>query len=474
VTVTIDWSTLAAPGPDPRERPGQSGTGETVEPAVAGPGAALAATGARDLIGLYAARVEEAGRRSPVAALSPPAPIPFGRAVWQEAPSPVVETATAEQEDAWVMPRAAERRRRRSHMRWRFPVRGLAPVAGLRRLVTAAFVLTVLVAGMGQGALAQQRYRVQPGDTVESVAAEFGVDPAAILASSWVADPPNLQPGDVIVIPDPGQTPEEAAADAAAREGTSPWVAAAYYVEDGDTIEAIAATFDVDVEALVTFNGLDNPDLLQVGQRLLIPAQLDDATGEPVDGVAASGAGSGNSPAQWVPTHKQERNLSCEYASAFIATSAFGNGIPEQVFIDEVPPALNPHYGYRGDIDGAWGGYDDYGVYPEALVPVLNEWGFVGEVFYSMGDPTPLENHLDAGHPVIVWLALWGNTGVKYHDEDTYTVFAGEHVMVAYAYDAEGVYLSDPAHGSYKFMDWDTFTYVWGTSDGMSLAVYPM
>src|SRR5262249_46305612 len=208
--------------------------------------------------------------------------------------------------------------------------------------------------------------------------------------------------------------------------------------------------------------------------RLLIPANLDDATGEPIDGVAVSGANGGKSPPQWVPTHQQERNLSCEYASAFIATSAFGNGIPEQVFIDEVPKSRNPHYGYRGNIDGPWGGYNDYGVYPEALVPVLNEWGFDGDVFYAMGDPTLLKSHLDAGHVVIVWMALWGDTGVKYHDDDTYTVFAGEHVMVAYAYDDAGVYLSDPAHGTYKFMNWDTFRYVWGTSDGMSLAVYPM
>jgi LysM repeat protein len=347
-------------------------------------------------------------------------------------------------------------------------------MAGLRRLVTAAFVVTILFAGTGRETVAQQRYRVQPGDTLASVAAEFGVDPDAILASSWIADPPNLQPGDIIVIPDPSQSPEDAAKEAAAHEGTSPWVAAAYDVKDGDTIESIAASFGVDVGALAAFNGLDNPNLLDVGQRLLIPAKLDDATGEPVDGIAASGANAANTPPQWVPTHQQERNLSCEYASAFIATSAFGKGIPEQVFIDEVPKARNPHYGYRGNIDGAWGGYDDYGVYPEALVPVLNEWGFAGDVFYSMGDPTPLKNHLDAGHAVMVWMALWGDTGVRYHDDDSYTVFAGEHVMVAYAYDGNGVYLSDPAHGTYKFMNWDTFRYVWGTSDGMSLAVYPM
>jgi uncharacterized protein YvpB len=84
-----------------------------------------------------------------------------------------------------------------------------------------------------------------------------------------------------------------------------------------------------------------------------------------------------------------------------------------------------------------------------------------------------LKAELDAGHPVLVWLALWGDTGRVYHDDGRYTVFAGEHVVVAYAYDGKGIYISDPAHAAYAVMDWSTFLQIWGTSDGMSLAVYP-
>jgi hypothetical protein len=46
--------------------------------------------------------------------------------------------------------------------------------------------------------------------------------------------------------------------------------------------------------------------------------------------------------------------------------------------------------------------------------------------------------------------------------------------MTAYGYDETGVYLSDPASGSTRFYDWATFLWMWGTSDGMSLAVYPL
>jgi LysM repeat protein/uncharacterized protein YvpB len=457
----------AADGPVAQD--GEAGSADAEDPAV------QRFVPSRDLMSLYANRLDGANWRHPrAAATSPVIPIPFGRAVWQE--TPVAEPAAAE-EIAQPAPRPATNPRPRPRIRLHVPIRGLAPMAGLRRLVTAAFLVILVFAGFGQGALAQQRYRVQPGDTLWSVAEEFGVDPDAILAASWVADPPNLQPGDVIVIPDPGQSPNEAAEEAAANEGSSPWVAAAYYVERGDTIEAIAAAFAVDLDALIAFNGLDNPDLLNVGQRILIPATLDESTGEPVAAAGNTGTSGGQSsrnPAHpWVPTHQQERNLSCEYASVFIATSAFGTGIPESVFMDRIPQAENPHDGYRGDIDGRWGGYDDYGIYPEPLVSVLNDYGFAGEVFYGEYDPSLVKAHLDAGHPVIVWLALWGDTGVRYHDEGTYTVFAGEHVVVAYSYDSGGIYLSDPANATYKFMDWDTFLWAWGTSDGMSLAVYP-
>lgn len=336
-----------------------------------------------------------------------------------------------------------------------------------QRLIAATLALLLCLLAFPAGASAQQRYRVQPGDTLASVAAEFGVDPEAILRSSWLANPPELSPGDVIVIPDPGQAPAEAAAEAAINEGTSPWTSGVYWVEDGDTVEAIAAAYGVGLDDLLSLNGLAEDDYIYPGQRLLIPGRS-----EPVDAAAANGL---YPYAQVrVPIHRQEHSLSCEYASVFIATGAFGDGIPESVFLDAIPVTSNPHYGFRGDIDGVWGGYTDYGIYPEPLVPILNDAGYVAEVFYSDGDPSQLIAHLDAGHPVVVWLAFWGDTGKVYKDEGRYTVFAGDHVMTAYGYDDEFVYFSDPASGSYRALDWGTFLWMWRMMDGMSLAIYPV
>jgi hypothetical protein len=46
--------------------------------------------------------------------------------------------------------------------------------------------------------------------------------------------------------------------------------------------------------------------------------------------------------------------------------------------------------------------------------------------------------------------------------------------MTAYGYDQGGVSLSDPATGTLRYIDWGTFLWMWGTSDGMSLAIYPL
>jgi len=353
---------------------------------------------------------------------------------------------------------------------WRTALAGsmqLPRFAAPRRFVMASLAAVVILAGAATSGFAeQQRYEVQPGETLQSVAAKFGVDPEGIRRSSYMPNGDTLAAGQVVIIPDPGQTPAEAAQMAAEREGTSPWVMDAHWIEYGETLGSIGAAYGVAPEVLASFNGISDPASLIPGQRVLIPYEREDQTASTTAHAA---------PSVTVPIidFAQTRNLSCEFAATYAATTAFGEGVHEQIFIDETPLAKNPHYGYRGNIDGWWGNTDDYGVYAEALVPTLNRYGFVGEVMYTQGEVGPLKTHLDAGHPVVVWLGFWGDTREVLHDEDTYSVFAGMHVVTAYGYDAEGVYAMDPAKGTTVFYDWNTFHDLWNVVDGMGLAVYP-
>ena len=174
-----------------------------------------------------------------------------------------------------------------------------------------------------------------------------------------------------------------------------------------------------------------------------------------------------------VPAYQQMYSLSCEYAAAYIATSAFGWGVPESAFIERIGVSANPHWGYRGNIHGAWGGADDYGVYPEALVPTLNEFGFMADVFYG-GDASALTARIDAGMPVMTWLGYFGDTAWVQEDEGAYLLAPGLHVVTVYGYDDWGVYVSNPGRGNFDYYAWGDFLGMWSVLDGMALGVAPL
>jgi uncharacterized protein YvpB len=190
----------------------------------------------------------------------------------------------------------------------------------------------------------------------------------------------------------------------------------------------------------------------------------------PSESIAAVADSGGGVIIPEVGFYVQQRNLSCEFAAVQIATAAWGYAVSEYSMEQTVGWSDNPHIGYRGNINGWWGNVYDYGVYAEPLSWGLAQYGFVGEVAYTYGDPTWLINQIDNGNPTLVWLGMWGDQSVY---EDGYRVVAGMHVMVAYGYDDGGVYLSDPASGASRFYDWGTFQWMWSVLDGMGLSVYP-
>lgn len=47
-----------------------------------------------------------------------------------------------------------------------------------------------------------------------------------------------------------------------------------YQIQRGDTLQIIAARFEVTVQSIVDLNGLDNPDAIQAGQTIEIPSGI--------------------------------------------------------------------------------------------------------------------------------------------------------------------------------------------------------
>lgn len=95
-------------------------------------------------------------------------------------------------------------------------------------------------------------YTVQPGDTLSGIAGQFGTTWQNLAALNSLGNPNLLQVGQVLKV-----------TGSASPENT-------YYVQAGDTLSGIAAKFGTTVSDLVAKNGIANPNVIFVGQKIVI------------------------------------------------------------------------------------------------------------------------------------------------------------------------------------------------------------
>ena len=214
----------------------------------------------------------------------------------------------------------------------------------------------------------------------------------------------------------------------------------------------------------------------------IVPTSGNDCNGNPsvyefgaeiTDGGTSSIPVSGN--VLPVPAMYQQRGLSCEFATVSMVMAYYGYDVSEYAFDELVGWSENPHWGFRGDINGTWGGTTNYGVYAAPLAAAVENFGFWGDVIYAAGDSSPLTNAIDNGQPVIVWLSLLGDPGYYEYTEDgsRYLLVPGQHTVVVVGYDDYGPYVLDPADGAMHHYGWGDFMWMWNIFDGMSLIIGP-
>ena len=135
------------------------------------------------------------------------------------------------------------------------------------KAIPAAITLVVFIAA------ASADYEVQAGDTLNQIAAELGVSKAELIATNGIADPDLIRVGQVLVVP--GQT------------ATAP--AATHMVSAGETLAGIAGKYGTSVDSLVSANNLANPNLIRIGQQIVIAGGPTPATGTAAPGTAGTG-----------------------------------------------------------------------------------------------------------------------------------------------------------------------------------------
>jgi len=142
--------------------------------------------------------------------------------------------------------------------------------AGVQLLIPATSPASTISAGTGAGTRT-----VQPGDTLSAIAAGLGVDMTALAAANGIADPGLIYVGEVWIVPFPAGAPGNAGSPSLTpASATSPATPATapYTVSTGDTLADIAARFGIDAATLASLNGIENANLIVVGQVLTVPA----------------------------------------------------------------------------------------------------------------------------------------------------------------------------------------------------------
>jgi LysM repeat protein len=185
----------------------------------------------------------------------------------------------------------------------------------LLRAAALFFLLLVLVAAAWPLAAHAQPghdniiYVVQPGDRLVDIAARFGVSASAIVRANGLTNADTIFPGQRLIIPSPTanitptatRTPAPVPGGPGAAPGPVPGgpasggpgsapalPATTYTIQLGDTLASIARQFGVSVAALQEANRIANPDLIWVGQKLLIPQP--GATAPQATATTATGA----------------------------------------------------------------------------------------------------------------------------------------------------------------------------------------
>ncbi len=158
----------------------------------------------------------------------------------------------------------------------------------------------------------QTIYVVRAGDTLARISARYGVSITALVNANGIANPNHIFIGQRLIIPGVS-SPSSGSGSGAS---PAPVTGSIYIVQPGDTLSRIAVRYKTTVAALLTANGLTNPDRIWIGQRLRIgggaaPAPVPQASGE-----------------RWIDVDLSSQTLTAYQGNAAVFSALISSGLP--------------------------------------------------------------------------------------------------------------------------------------------------
>ena len=143
----------------------------------------------------------------------------------------------------------------------------------------AAFLWTFILTGFASAQVQTTIiYTVQAGETLQDIAYRFNVSTSCLAEGNLMTESSELEAGLQLTISascplydGPAPVEPESTPEAADDQGGGVAENQEYTVKAGDRLAIIARDNDVSLDCLVNANNIFNPDLIYVGQKILVP-----------------------------------------------------------------------------------------------------------------------------------------------------------------------------------------------------------
>jgi len=128
----------------------------------------------------------------------------------------------------------------------------------------------LVVAAQGDG---QLRHTVQAGENLTRIAAQYGTTVQAIAQANNIINPSLIFVGQVLIIPVPAPATPVATpvSGATATPVPPPATEVVHVVQPGENLFRISLRYNLLTSIVAAYNGITNPSLIYVGQRIRIP-----------------------------------------------------------------------------------------------------------------------------------------------------------------------------------------------------------
>lgn len=175
---------------------------------------------------------------------------------------------------------------------------------------------------------------------------------------------------------------------------------------------------------------------------------------------------------------KQAFGLSCEFAAAASILYHYKNDEffsikneleAEKTLIAKIPASQNPNIGVRmgntasesaellyQNLNQRFGGTDYYGVHAPPFIDVFWDYKLLARPIQK-GNIEAIKKAIFSGHLVMAWIQVGHGKAIDASlSYGTTPVVKGEHAVVVYGYNREGVFFMDPGIGQNRFMTYQT------------------